>query len=147
MSARLRSVCFSKNTLESSDQWLFRLMKELDYRFPQVKLDDKIMLINSNKNILNGNILDGNATHCRNYNEAWKLLKKPNNNFKIIFMCSNNTRISDVLELTDDFMNLREGSRELRIFHDEAHNIKEGIPAHRAVIENIIIKPINIYFY
>ncbi len=140
------SVCFSKNTLEAGDQWLFRLMKELDYRFPQVKLDDKIMIINSKKNILNGSILDGNATHCKNYNEAWKLLKKPNNKFKIIFMCSNSTRISDVLELCEDFMNLREGSRKLRIFHDEAHNTKEGIPAHRAVIENIIIKP-NVISY
>ena len=35
-------------------------------------------------------------------------------------------------------MNLREGYRKLRIFHDEAHNTKEGIPAHMTVIENII---------
>lgn len=140
------SVCFSKNTLEGTDQWLHRLMKELDHRFPKVKLDDKVMVINSKKDVLNGSILEGNATHCKNYSEAWQLLKRPTNQFKIIFMCSNNTRISNVLELCEDFMNLREGYRKLRIFHDEAHNTKEGIPAHRAVIENIIIKP-NVISY
>lgn len=135
------SICIAKNTLEANEQWLERLMKDLDDRYPQIKLNDKIMIINSKKNTLNGN-----ATHCKNINDAWQLLKNPNNAFKIIFMCSNSTRIVDILDICESLLNLKEGSRNIRIFHDEAHNSKEGIPPHRAVIENIIIKP-NVISY
>ena len=135
------SICIAKNTLEANEQWLERLMKELDVRYPQIKLNDKIMIINSKKNTL-----DGNATHCKNINDAWQFLKNPNNTFKIIFMCSNSSRIFDILDISESLLNLKEGTRNIRIFHDEAHNIKEGIPAHRAVIENIIIKP-NVISY
>ena len=41
------------------------------------------MIISSKKNDLNGN-----ATHCKNLDVAWGFLKKENN-YKIIFICSN----------------------------------------------------------
>jgi hypothetical protein len=127
------STCITKNTLEANAQWLIRLFKELDNRYPNSKLNDKIMIISSKKNEL-----DGNATHCKNIAEAWSLLKKENN-FKLIFMCSNKARINDVLEIAESFLSLRENLRKnLRIFHDEAHNTKEGIPAYRNIIENFI---------
>jgi hypothetical protein len=135
------SVCLTKNTLEANNQWLTRLFNELDNRFPQVKLNDKIIIISSKKNTLNGN-----ATHCKDLNTAWRYLKRENN-FKIIFVCSNKTRISDILEMTEDFMNLNDNLRKkLRILHDEAHNETEGIPPYRSIIENIICQP-NILSY
>ena len=128
------SICITKNTLEANAHWLIRLYKELDCRYPNIKLDDKIMLISSKKNDL-----DGNATHCKNMETAWSYLKKENN-FKLIFICSNKIRIQNVLETAESFLALRENLRkDLRIFHDEAHNTKEGIPPYRNIIENIIL--------
>lgn len=127
------SICITKNTLEANSQWLIRLYKELDNRYPEKNLSDKIMIISSNPNDL-----DGNATHCKNMAHAWSLLKKENN-FKLIFMCSNKERIRNVLEIAESFLGLRENLRKnLRIFHDEAHNTKEGIPPYRNIIENFI---------
>jgi len=129
------SVCITKNTLESNEQWLERLFKEVDNRFPHIKLTDKIMVISSKKNDL-----DGNATHCKDINSAWKFLKRENN-FKIIFVCSNKIRISDILEISNDFQNLNISlQKNLRIFHDEAHNYKEGIKAFIDIVENIIFQ-------
>lgn len=135
------SICITRNTLEANEQWLQRLYKELDNRYPHIKLNDKIMIISSKKNDL-----DGNATHCKDINTAWKLLKRENN-FKIIFICSNKIRISDVLEISEDFQNLNlDLQKNIMVFHDEAHNLKEGIPAFRHLIENIIIQP-NVLSY
>ena len=83
--------------------------------------------------------LNCDATHCKTKLKAWELLMKPND-FKIIFVCSNKTRIGDVLEISQAFQNLRKGGKDLRIIHDEAHNPKDGIPAYRDIIENIIIQ-------
>jgi len=128
------SICITKNTLEANAQWLIRLYKELGGRYPKSKLDDKIMLISSKKNDL-----DGNATHCKNMENAWSFLKKENN-FKLVFICSNKVRIQNVLEIAESFLGLRPNLRKnLRIFHDEAHNTKEGIPPYRNIIENFII--------
>ena len=128
------SVCITKNTLEANEQWLTRLFKELDSRFPKVKLNDKIMIISSKKNNLNGN-----ATHCKTINDSWSYLKK-SNNFKIIFVCSNKIRIQDIYEMATSFLDLREELvKKLRIFHDEAHNPKEGVPPYRYIIENILM--------
>ena len=135
------SICITKNTLEANEQWLERLFKELDNRYPHIKLNDKILIISSKKNDLNGN-----ATHCKDVNSAWKHLKR-DNSFKIIFICSNKIRMLDVLEISEDFQNLHTDlHKNLRIFHDEAHNQKEGIPAYRDLIENIIIQP-NVLSY
>lgn len=133
--------CITKNTLEANEQWLTRLFKELDNRFPSVKLNDKIMIISSEPNTLNGN-----ATHCKNCNEAWGKLKR-NNSFKVIFVCSNKVRINDILEMCKDFQNLRAPlQKNIRVLHDEAHNPNEGIPAYRDIIENIILQP-NVLSY
>ena len=128
------SICITKNTLEANAQWLIRLYKELDDRYPNIKVHDKIMLISSNKNDLGGN-----AIHCKNMEKAWSLLKKEND-FKLIFICSNKIRIDNVLEIAESYLGLRENLRKnLRIFHDEAHNTKEGVPPYRNIIENFII--------
>jgi aspartokinase len=135
------SICVTKNTLEANDQWLRRLFKELDNRFPHKKIKNKIMIISSIKNDL-----DGNATHCDSLPNAWKILKTEND-IKIIFVCSNQQRIADVLELSEDFLNLRASlQKKLRILHDEAHNTSEGVPPFRAIIENIILQP-NVLSY
>jgi hypothetical protein len=127
------SLCVTKNTLEANDQWLIRLFKELNSRFPRVSLREKIMIISSRKNNL-----EGNATHCKSISEAWMLLSK-RNNFRIIFMCSNKMRIQNISEITELFKSLKDDMmKNLRIIHDEAHNSKEGIPPFRDLIENIV---------
>jgi len=129
------SVCITKNSLEANEQWLERLYKELDNRYPQIKLNDKIMIISSRKNTLNGN-----ATHCKDMKDAWTLLKRTNN-FNIIFVCSNSIRIHDILDMLLDFQNLTLPlQKKIQILHDEAHNPKEGIPPNRDIVENIVLQ-------
>ena len=135
------TICITKNTLEANEQWLIRLFKQLDNRFPHSKLNNKIMIISSKKNDLNGN-----ATHCKNLDVAWGFLKKENN-YKIIFICSNKIRIQNILDILESYNNLiPDLRRDFRIIHDEAHNTKEGIPAYRNIIENILIQP-NVISY
>jgi len=123
-------ACVTKNTLEANEQWLTRLLKNLDKRYPLIKLNDKIIIISSKKNDL-----DGNATHCKNVKDAIYLLTKKNN-FKLIFICSNKIRLTDIYEIG---LRLLTQKIELNILHDEAHNSKEGIPAYRDIIENILL--------
>ena len=135
------SVCATKNTLEANEQWLTRLFKELNNRFPRIELKEKIMIISSKKNTLKGN-----ATHCKNMNDAWSYFRKKND-FKIVFICSNKTRIQDIFEMAFCFLNLNEDIRkDIRILHDEAHNIREGVPPFRYIIENILRLP-NVLSY
>ena len=135
------SLCISKNTLEAGEQWLERLLCVLSTRFENANMREYVMIISSKKNTL-----DGRATHCKNIDAAWGYLKKPDNTFKIIFVCSNKTRIYDIYQLTLDFQNLRDSSTKLRIIHDEAHNSQDGIPPFRDVVEQIVIQP-NIISY
>ena len=103
------------------------------------------MIISSKSNKINKDLKD-NATHCKNITDAWILLSKKNE-FSVIFVCSNNTRINDIYQLTTLLQNLLpELRKNINIIHDEAHNAKEGIPPFRDTIENIILQPIvNIY--
>lgn len=141
------SICITKNTLEANGQWLARFIKEmaalLRSQNPNVKTADTILIISSKKN----KELKDVVTHCKDMNTAWGYLKRPNNNFKMVFICSNKTRIQDVLQMSVDFQNLRIGSdAKLRIIHDEAHNQKEGIPPYRDIVENIVRQP-NVICY
>ena len=136
------SICITKNTLESNEQWLQRIFKEVNHRYPHVKTNKQIVVISSKKNDL-----DGNATHCKDLDAAWKLLRKADSQIKIIFICSNKTRLKDTLELLDRVTDLRESiQRNFRILHDEAHNSAEGIPSYRPLVENIVLHP-NVLSY
>ena len=135
------SICIAKNNLEAMPQWIERLLMELKDRFPTIKLEDQIMVISSKKNTLRGN-----ATHCKNVDSAIVNLVT-SNSIKIIFVCSNKSRITDVLNLCKSFNHLKDSSRKnIQILHDEAHNDKEGIPPYRDFIEHIILQP-NILAY
>lgn len=134
------SICITKNTLEANEQWLFRLFKQLDSRFPETKLLNKILIISSKKNNLNGN-----ATHCKNVCEAISLLTIKND-YKIIFICSNNIRLKDIYGISIRIKDNEKIRKNLHILHDEAHNTKDGIPPYRAIIENILLLP-NVISY
>ena len=141
------SICITKNTLEANGQWLTRFIKDLikilQSQSSIYNTRSSIMIISSRAN----KDLKNDVTHCKNMNEAWGYLKHPNHGFKMVFVCSNKTRTLDVLQICKDFQNLRVGNEmKLRIFHDEAHNIKEGIPPYRDIVENIIIQP-NVSLY
>lgn len=135
------SLCISKNTLEAGEQWLERLLSELSLRFENANMREYVMIISSKKNTLGGR-----ATHCKNIDVAWGYLKNPSNTFKIIFVCSNKTRLYDIYQLSLDFQRLRDSSTKLRIIHDEAHNSQDGIPPFRDVVEQIVIQP-NVISY
>jgi hypothetical protein len=137
------SICISKNSLESHEQWFVRLSADISIQCRGISYKP-ILLISSSKTTHANN---GLYVHCSNITKAWSYLKTPNNKFKVIFVCSNKVRIDDIYTLARDFQNLRGLLyRNLRIFHDEAHNIKEGIPAYRAIVEHIIIQP-NVLSY
>ena len=131
------TFAITKNSLESNSQWMIRIFKDVNNRWPRIKSNKKIMIISSKKNTLNGN-----ATHCKNISEAWRLLSCKHD-FSVIFGCSNSVRINNILEITEKMQTLKDNYiKPINIIHDEAHNKKEGIPAYRNIIENIILQPI-----
>ena len=141
------SVCITKNTLEANSQWLERIFNDLKERFPNKDLKNLLMIVSSKKNTLNDENGKATATHCKNLSSAWLELSKKNN-FKIVFLCSNKTRITDISELCELFNNLNPKLRKrLRILHDEAHNAKEGIPAYRHIIEYILCQEIVLSYH
>ena len=139
------TFAIAKNTLEAGGQWQERIFKDLNDRWPNESIKNKVMIISSKKIKINKGLKD-NATHCKNISDAWMLLGKKNE-FSVIFVCSNNTRINDIYELITLMENMNSDIRKnINIIHDEAHNTKEGIPPHRNIIENIILQPsVNIY--
>jgi len=129
------TIAISKNTLSSKEQWESRLINDLKKKYPRVALDNIILVISSKKNTL-----DGNATHCKNVDDA--ISKYTRGAYKIIFICSNNQRINDIRTFLKSYRNLSPEKRLLiDVQHDEAHNIKEGIPSKRNAIEHIIMNP------
>jgi hypothetical protein len=129
------SICIAKNAIDANDQWFKRLTNELEKEYPHKATKDLILLLNSS------NYTGGDATYCKNYDKLWSYLKK-RNDFKLVFICSNSTRLFDVLTLSRDFQRLRvDLQRVLHITHDEAHNVREGIPAFRSLVEDIISQP------
>ena len=87
------SICIAKNAIDANDQWFKRLTKELEIEYPHKPTKDLILLLNSS------NYTGNDATHCKNYDNMWSYLKK-RNNFEIVFICSNSTRLFDVLTLS-----------------------------------------------
>jgi hypothetical protein len=128
------SVAITKNTLLAGGQFTTRFiarMRKAGYE----DMRKHVMIINSKENNLGGN-----ATHCKNIDEAWSIICDTNNQFKIIFVCSNNTRIKDILVLLERYkMLLTHSKKEIVIHYDEAHNKNEGIPAYRNYVENILL--------
>lgn len=129
------TIALSKNTLSAKEQWEARLIKELKELLPGIALKDVILIISSKLNTLGGN-----ATHCKNINEA--IAHYTRGNFKIIFVCSNNARIHDILTFLDSYSGLSvEKQLPIEVQQDEAHNPTDGIPSKRYLIEQIIMNP------
>jgi hypothetical protein len=127
------SVAITKNTLLAGGQFTTRFiarMRKAGYE----DMKKHVMVINSKENNLGGN-----ATHCKNIDEAWSIICDTNNQFKIIFVCSNNTRIKDILVLLERYKLLIQSKKDIVIHYDEAHNKNEGIPAYRNYVENILL--------
>jgi hypothetical protein len=127
------SVAITKNTLLAGGQFTTRFIS----RMRKAGYEDMrrhVMVINSKENNLGGN-----ATHCKNIDEAWSIICDTNNQFKVIFVCSNNTRIKDILVLLERYRFLIQSMKEIVIHYDEAHNKNEGIPVFRNYVENILL--------
>jgi hypothetical protein len=129
------TIAVSKNTLDAKDQWTSRLMKDQHRACPKTPLKDVILVVSSKKNDLNGN-----ATHCKNIQEAIGHLLR--GNYSVMFMCSNETRFTDIHSLLECYHGFNDSRRKkIDIILDEAHNDKAGIPPHRELVENIIMSP------
>jgi len=130
------TIAIAKNTLDAKQQWEERLIKSLKEMLPPgTSLKDIILVISSKKNDL-----QGNATHCKSVNDAFAHFTS--GNFKIIFVCSNNVRIEDILTLLKLYNGLTiEKRAPIDVQQDEAHNLEEGVPSKREAIEHIIMSP------
>jgi hypothetical protein len=130
------TIAITKNTLLANKQFTTRfikLLKQLGYK----NLNEVVMVISSDKNDL-----DGNATHCKNLNEAWGKICSKNNSYMVIFICSNTTRIKDIYELLNRYNQPifnKEWIKDIVIQYDEAHNIQSGIPTCREIIEHMLL--------
>ena len=137
------AVCITKNVLTSKDQWLIRLLKMLKDNNINTRECVSVIASQSNDNFSDDIKYYKNITNYIITN----ILKCDNVKDKILFVCSNETRIADILSLTKDIQNcVNQQNRRITIYHDEAHSKSEGIPAFRSFIEGIIIQP-NVYKY
>jgi hypothetical protein len=132
----LITIAITKNTLLANKQWTTRCIKFMK-KCGLHNLKDEILVISSKYNDLNGN-----ATHCKNLTEAWSEICEKNNNFKVIFVCSNKIRVNDVCQLLRKYNQPSFNSSLLKnivIQYDEAHNDMYGIPVCRQYIENMLL--------
>lgn len=131
------TIAISKNTLSAKEQWEQRLIDSLREEFPEKTLSEMILIISSKENTLGGN-----ATHCKNIEKASFIINKRNSSYKLIFICSNNTRIHDMIKFLESYSELKEERRlPIEIIHDEAHKKDEGIPSKREMVEYLILHP------
>jgi hypothetical protein len=131
------TICITKNTLEANEQWTKRAISDLKKAFPNLALKELILVCSSSINTI-GN----NATHCKNVESVIAKLAQ-HNTFRVLFICSNETRINDTLTLLSAYSGLSEEKQlKIHIQWDEAHNLEQGIPSKRQLIENIIMNPI-----
>lgn len=135
----LLTIAITKNSLLANKQFTTRFVKCMKSRFGLTSKDLKkaVIVISSEKNDL-----DGNATHCKNFEEAWCEIYKNQNRYSVIFVCANSTRIDDVTRLLDNFecpLFDKTFRKDIVIQYDEAHNTLSGIPVCRELIENMLM--------
>jgi hypothetical protein len=133
------TIAITKNTLLANKQFTSRFVKCMTSRFglKSVELRNSVIVISSEKNDLGGN-----ATHCKNIQEAWESIYTNENKYSVIFVCANSTRIDDVTRLLENFESPVFNSKYIKdivIQYDEAHNTSTGIPVYRELIENMLI--------
>lgn len=130
------SIAITKNTLLANNQWTSRCIKQMkDAGLTNLK--NEILVISSTYNDLNGN-----ATHCKNLADAWSKICKNNNNYRVIFVCANNTRVIDLCNLLNNYNQPSFNSdmiKKIVIQFDEAHNNLSGIPSYREYIEHMLL--------
>ena len=129
------TIAITKNSLLANSQFTSRFVKSM-LKAGYSNMSKNVLIISSEVNTL-----FGNATHCKNIGEAWRKMCDINYNIKVIFMCSNNTRIQEISELLDLIENntFQSKSEFNNIHWDEAHNRTEGIPVYRNCAENILL--------
>jgi hypothetical protein len=132
---KILTIAITKNSLLANSQFTSRFVKSM-LKAGYTNMSKNVLIISSDVNTLNGN-----ASHCKNVGEAWIKMCNPNYDIKVIFMCSNNTRIKEISELLDLIENNRcQLKSEFNNIHwDEAHNRTEGIPVYRNYAENILL--------
>jgi hypothetical protein len=130
------TIAITKNTLLANKQWTTRCIKLMKKQGLN-DLKNQILVISCEFNDL-----DGNATHCKNLPEAWDKICTNNNNYKVIFVCANQTRVEDVCNLLNKYKQPTFNSimiKKIVIQYDEAHNKYTGVPSCREYIENMLL--------
>ena len=130
------TIAITKNTLLANKQFTTRFISYLK-RLGHSNLKNMVMVISSEKNDL-----DGNATHCRSLDEAWGKITSSNNSYKVIFVCSNKIRITEIYELLHRYNKTcfnKTMLKDIVIQVDEAHNSNSGIPPFRSDFESLLL--------
>jgi len=130
------TFCITKNTLLANKQFTSRLIKLLKAAgFTNLK--EFIIVISSQFNDL-----DGNATHCKDLYDAWSKICNNKNNYMVVFVCANSTRINDICNLLSNYTQPTFNQvyiKKVVIQYDEAHNFMSGIPVCRGACENMLL--------
>jgi len=141
------AIVMCKNSLLANSQFISRFIKMFEIWLEKMgqskkKMKDYVLVLRSSP-IKKKSELHGRITWCKNRAEVWYQITTKET-FKIIFNCSNNTRITDM----DWFIRQCEKTtihwlKDKKTIHvDEAHDTMTGIPAFRPNYERILLSPL-----
>lgn len=122
-------ICFTKNTLDANDQWTSRAITALKKAFPKKSLNEMI-------GVLATKCKNKEVKHLKSVTDAENAIYK--GEIQVLFVCSQSKRPSDIFTIMNSSFN-KFCKKNFDIQYDECHNPKEGIPAHRTMIENILM--------
>lgn len=139
----LSTMCIAKDTLAANQQWFERLLKDRKDAFPK---NEPYIYIVSSSNPKKSYMEYSNIKHFKTiesyitYIASTKSQSPYSQDPYILFVCSNDTRVSNLKTILDVSMKLKYIPL-FDIIWDEAHNPKEGIPSKRSLSEMLIIHP------
>jgi hypothetical protein len=136
-------IALAKNTLIANEQWFLRLVSDLENSYKHTNIKEIIAVLTSEASNLNGK-----ATHFNKVDKLICSLIRPNNKIKLLFICSNQIRINDIIKILESNLSLSdEKQQSFEIYYDEAHNNKDGIIPNLRYIEHMFMFPYldNIY--
>ena len=136
-------IALAKNTLIANEQWFLRLVSDLENSYKHTNIKEVIAVLTSESSDLNGK-----ATHFNKVDKLICSLIRPNNKIKLLFICSNQIRINDIIKILESNLSLSdEKQQSFEIYYDEAHNNKDGIIPNLRYIEHMFMFPYldNIY--
>jgi len=133
------TICLTKNTLAANIQWLERLFIDREEAYPGEDCPE-VFVISSSKPKKSHQKMR-KVTHFRSIDTFIKKIATIKSDKPyILFVCSNDIRTRNLLEILDTCININYAPL-FELIWDEGHNKKEGIPSKRAIAEMLVIHP------